>query len=159
MSVAIIVCPVQSLKDTSSQVEAAVQKMHFEKITHGSLGPENILVTRNEQEKQAGPEKKRQWNIHIISWKNGQDHRRLLTVQKANSSNIRESSLRRPSKEKARGKLLSKKASYGQEQRGTDSDLAAFPREWSLKPKESPVHSLYMQNAFLDLKTRVGRRC
>ncbi len=137
-------CPVRSLKDTSSQVQSAVEKMHFAKITHGSLAPENILVTK--QEKQS------QWNVHVISWKNGQDHRRLLTVQKANSSIIRESSQRRPSKKKARGKLLCKKASYRQEQRRTDSDQAGSPRKWTPRRKALPCMPYGCKILFSTLK-------
>ncbi|KAK0437296.1 uncharacterized protein EV420DRAFT_1588509, partial [Desarmillaria tabescens] len=61
--------------DVYSQVQKAVQTMHSIRITHGSLTPENILVTRN------GREKKSQWNIHMISWKNACDHR-LLSARK-----------------------------------------------------------------------------
>lgn len=113
-------------------MKAAIKKMHFEKITHGSLAPENILVTKNEQEMQC------QWNIHIISWKNSQDHRRLLMLQKANNGNIRKRSPRRTCKEKGRCRSLSKIGVYGKEEHGTDGYEAASLREWTLRRKALP---------------------
>ncbi|KAK0498169.1 hypothetical protein EDD18DRAFT_79528 [Armillaria luteobubalina] len=129
-------------KDVYSQVETAVRKMHFERITHGSLGPENILVTKEKGE----------WNIHIISWKNGQDHRQLLALQKANSSVIREGSFRRASKEKDRGNNLCKKASYRQEQPGADSDQTTSSRVWAARPKETPSAPYVCKCSFSTLK-------
>ncbi|KAK0490413.1 hypothetical protein IW261DRAFT_1601273 [Armillaria novae-zelandiae] len=131
-------------KDVYSQVQSAIEKMHVAMITHGGLAPENILLTK--QEKQG------QWNIHIISWKNGQDHRQLLALQKANSSVIREGSFRRASKEKSRGNLLCKKASYRQEQLGADSDQTPSSREWTARPKETPSAPYVCKCSFSTLK-------
>ncbi|KAK0205961.1 hypothetical protein DFS33DRAFT_546600 [Desarmillaria ectypa] len=129
--------------DVYSQVEAAVRKMHFAKITHGELIPENVLVTRNEQEKQG------QWNIHFISWKNGQDHRRLFTAQKAHNSYTLQRSPRRTWKQKGRCKPLYKKGGHSQEQRGTDGYQAASARAWVPRRKAFPSRSYGSKSLFL----------
>ncbi|KAK0490396.1 hypothetical protein IW261DRAFT_11613 [Armillaria novae-zelandiae] len=96
-------------------VQSAIEEMHVAMITHGGLAPENILVTKQEEQ----GEWNGLWKIHIIGWKN-------------------ESSLRRLSKEKSQGNLLCKKVSYCQEQLGADSDQAPSSREWTARPKEKP---------------------
>ncbi|KAK0498156.1 hypothetical protein EDD18DRAFT_79015 [Armillaria luteobubalina] len=99
-----------------SQVKKAVQKMHLAKITHGSLAPENILVTKDDNTK------KGQWNIHFISWKNGKYHKYLSARKVCNGFTLERSARRirkpplkvRPSN--SRGPLVGK----GKEEHGTD---------------------------------------
>ncbi|KAK0452002.1 uncharacterized protein EV420DRAFT_702442 [Desarmillaria tabescens] len=59
-----------------SQVQEAVKKMHSAMVTHGDLIPENILITKD-------PKEKSRWQIHLINWKNGRDHRTSTAVQRA----------------------------------------------------------------------------
>ncbi|KAK0191553.1 hypothetical protein F5146DRAFT_605344 [Armillaria mellea] len=68
-----------------SQVRKAVQKMHLAKITHGSLAPENILVTKDKNTKRG------QWTIHFISWKNGRYHKYLSARKVCNSFTLERS--------------------------------------------------------------------
>ncbi|KAK0205958.1 hypothetical protein DFS33DRAFT_1381055 [Desarmillaria ectypa] len=62
---------------TRLQIREAVEKMHSEMVTHGNLAPDNVLITKDPENKKGG------WKIHLISWRNGKDYRKSTALQEA----------------------------------------------------------------------------
>ncbi len=89
--------------------------MHSSRITHGTLAPENILITRS------GKGSKGKWVIHFIRWKNGKDHQISTVTRKVYNDSIVRKLERRSQRLKARcantGKALHEKV--------TDAPLTA----------------------------------
>ncbi|KAK0498139.1 hypothetical protein EDD18DRAFT_78603 [Armillaria luteobubalina] len=64
------------------QVREAVRKMHSAMVTHGYLVPENVLITKDLENEKGG------WKVHLISWKDGKDHRESTAVQEAYNRDV-----------------------------------------------------------------------
>lgn len=127
-------CRMGTFDNVYTQVKEAVRTMHFAKITHGHLTPENILVTKDQHTK------KGEWKIHFISWKDGKYHG-YFSARKVSSNATLDRSTRRGPPLKAKPRTLAGKGNGGQEQHGTDGDSSRMRR---LKPQ---VLKLGVKNA------------
>ncbi len=114
-------CLLCAINSRSTQVKEAVRMMHFAKITHGDLTPENILVTKDQHTK------KGQWKPHFIGWKDGKYHR-YFSARKVGSNATLERSTRREPSLKAKPRTLVGKSNHGQERHGTDGDSSRTRR-------------------------------
>ncbi len=56
--------------------------MHSAMVTHGYLVPENVLITKDLENKNGG------WKVRLISWKDGKDHRQSTAIQEAYNHDI-----------------------------------------------------------------------
>ncbi len=70
--------------------------MHSSQITHGTLAPENILITKD------GKSNQDKWVIHFISWKNGKEHQTSKAIRKIHSRHVERKLERRLGKLKGR---------------------------------------------------------
>ncbi len=118
-------CLLCAINSSSTQVKEAVRTMHFAKITHGHLTPENILVTKDQHTK------KGQWKIHFISWKDGKYHGYFSARKVCNNATLERSTRRGPPL-KAKPRTLVGNGNRGLEQDGTDEDSSRMRR---LKPQ------------------------
>ncbi|SJL01255.1 uncharacterized protein ARMOST_04573 [Armillaria ostoyae] len=82
------------------QVREAVGKMHSAMVTHGSLTPENVLITKDLENEKGG------WKIHLIGWKNGKDYRKSTAVQEAYNDDVLRTLETRPGASQGHGHVF-----------------------------------------------------